>query len=79
MLTIDCRCGHSTCRDKNIYRMVGACSNCGTKNVLMLFTATHDSYMPQCCPVCGCAKVHAQRLATADEIPAAAQKEQGNG
>lgn len=38
MLTKDVRCGDSTCAHKDIYRMVGACSNCGSKDVLMLFT-----------------------------------------
>lgn len=73
MLTVDDRC--STCERQgktNIYRMVGKCFNCGTGDILMLFTAGHECYSTQQkCPVCGCRRLHADRLATPDEIPVA--------
>lgn len=71
MLTVDARCPHRLCEAKNIYRMVGSCSNCGTSDVLMLFTASHDSNSPEVCPTCECRTLRAKRLATDEEIPVA--------
>ena len=68
---IDARCNHRGCDTEDIYRMVGQCSNCGDKDVLMLFTAGHETYQQQCLK-CGCRTVSALRLANADEIPATA-------
>jgi ssDNA-binding Zn-finger/Zn-ribbon topoisomerase 1 len=73
MTTIDCRCACDKCeaRTGDIYRMVGICVNCGAKDLLMLFRAGDETRNADC-PVCGCwSKVQSQRLATADEIPAA--------
>jgi hypothetical protein len=74
MITIDMRCTMRQCKDKSgIYRMVGKCSNCGTEPILFLITADHEAPSSptsgQRCPVCGCSKAFAQRLATDDEIP----------
>jgi hypothetical protein len=68
MLTCDARCNHRGCPEKDIYRMVGTCGNCGTEGVLMLFTEGHETYQQQC-PTCGCRSVSALRLATEEEIP----------
>jgi hypothetical protein len=73
MITIDARCHCESCvaRTGDIYRMVGTCYNCGAKPILILYRAG-DRTRPRDCPVCGCADtVHAQRLATPDEIPEA--------
>jgi hypothetical protein len=70
MLTVDRRCDDRICVHKGIYRMVGSCFNCGTKDVLVLFTAGHETHKVDC-PVCGCKHVQHFRLATEDEIPAA--------
>lgn len=52
--------------------MIGGCYNCGTKPILGLFTAGHEATgVGVACPVCGCSRLHWDRLATADEIPAA--------
>lgn len=72
---IDGRCGCSACRERteNIYRMVGWCSNCGTQNILILYRAG-DHKRDIDCPICEnyfSIKSTSQRLATADEIPAA--------
>src|ERR1035437_2438586 len=73
MLTVSgiCACQKYEDRTKDIYRMVGTCLNCGTKDILMLFRAG-DSASNLDCPVCGnWKKVSARRLATDDEIPLA--------
>ena len=70
---VDGRCGCQRCeeRTKNTYRMVGVCLNCGTKPILILYR-WGDRAADVDCPVCGnWQKVRPQRLATADEIPAA--------
>lgn len=72
MLTVSgiCMCDKCESRTKNIYRMIGVCYNCGTKDIFMLFRSG-DPKASLDCPVCGnWHGVHAQRLATADEIPA---------
>lgn len=72
MITVDGRCGCDRCESRtgNIYRMVGTCYNCGTKDILMLFRAG-DKTANLDCPVCGCwHTVHPLRSATPDEIPA---------
>jgi len=51
--------------------MIGRCYNCGTENILILFSAGHE-HSKQTCPVCKCWwQVYPQRLATPDEIPEA--------
>ena len=70
MVTADARCQDPRCNDKNIYRMVGACSNCRTNNILILYTARHEAYQTDC-PICGNKTVRPQRLAAEDEIPVA--------
>ena len=73
VITIDARCMCQKCekRSKDIYRMIGSCSNCGSKNLLILFRAG-DRACSQDCPVCRCwGTVGPYRLATADEIPEA--------
>lgn len=70
MLTVDDRCTVRTCGDKNIYRMIGKCLNCGAGDLLMLFTEGHETRNGRC-PVCGCDKVSPSRLATKDETPEA--------
>jgi hypothetical protein len=71
MLTIDGRCKDKTCAPKDIYRMIGRCHNCGTRDILMLFTAGHET-RPLTCPVCGCYReVSSERLAIPDEFPEA--------
>lgn len=79
MITIDGRCHCSKCRatTEDIYRMIGACGNCGTANILMLFRAG-DPARNLDCPVCGnWSKVMPQRLATPDEVPASEPADQG--
>lgn len=69
---IDLRCRHRTCADKDAYRMIGGCYNCGTTPILGLFTVGHQtSGISGDCPVCGCTDLHWERLATEDEVPAA--------
>ena len=69
---IDRRCRHRNCEGKDAYRMIGSCYNCGTKPILGLFTAGHEaSGISGDCPICGCTRLHWDRLATEDEIPAA--------
>lgn len=73
MITIDARCMCQKCKErtKDIYRMIGSCSNCGSKDILILYRAG-DRACNRDCPVCGCwSTVSAGRLATADEIPEA--------
>lgn len=71
MLTIDNRCSDRACANKNIYRMVGACTNCGTYAILVLNTEGHEARGNRKCPVCACHSVRQDRLATPDEFPAA--------
>lgn len=66
---VDRRCGHRWCDGKNAYRMIGGCYNCGTSPLLGLFTVTHEAEGGDC-PVCGCSRLHWNRLAGDDEIPA---------
>lgn len=73
MLTVDARCGAPECAAKNlgVYRMVGTCSNCMTKDILFLFSEEHKgSAWNYACPTC---KVYGRmttiRPATDDEIP----------
>lgn len=71
MTTIDGRCFCKRCEDRtgDIYRMVGACANCHTDHLLMIFR-TGDRATALDCPVCGRdGSVLPERLATADEIP----------
>lgn len=73
MNTIDGRCFCTKCeaRTTDAYRMVGACRNCRANPVLMIFRSG-DKVRPLDCRVCRCwGTVHAARLATADEVPAA--------
>lgn len=70
MVTADARCKHPSCTEKNIYRMVGACSNCGGGDILILYTSGHTAHSVDC-PLCGNNTVSGRRLATDDEIPAA--------
>jgi len=44
---------------------------CGTSPILGLFTAGHQHGNGGDCPVCGVSRLHWDRLATPDEIPAA--------
>jgi hypothetical protein len=70
MLTIDARCDDLNC-SPDIYRMIGHCTNCGTKDILVLHTRGHKA-RDKDCPVCGChGVVRSDRLATDDEFPAA--------
>lgn len=69
---VDRRCGHPRCNQTSVYRMIGGCYNCGTTPLLGLFTATHEASGGQC-PACGCERLHWDRLATPDEIPAATE------
>jgi hypothetical protein len=71
MVTVDKRCTHHTCQDKDIYRMVGRCVNCGQTDLLILNTSGHEATKADC-PRCGCDRsVTQDRLATDDEIPVA--------
>lgn len=84
MLTIDERCSHPRCYEPNIYRMVGACRNCGTGDILVLLTAGHEAHGSASsfgyrCPVCGCRDVRVSRLATDDEFPLAESQSQESG
>ena len=72
LATVDGRCGCKNCeaRTMDIYRMIGACYNCGAKPILMLFRSG-DPTAAQDCPLCGkWHGVHSQRRATDAEIPA---------
>ena len=70
MLTIDGRCDEPHC-SKDMYRMVGHCRNCGTGDILLLFTRGHET-RPLTCPGCGSYReVRSDRLATDDEFPGA--------
>lgn len=71
---VDARCRDRSCEGKNTYRMIGGCYNCGTKPLLGLFTVGHEAQggSPGSeCPVCETSRLHWDRLATPDEIPAA--------
>lgn len=72
---IDGRCSCERCRARteDVYRMVGVCRNCGTR-ALMLFRSGDKA--AECdCPVCGnWHAVMVLRKATADDIPAEAER-----
>jgi hypothetical protein len=69
---VDRRCTHRNCADKTgVYRMVGRCLNCGTTPILGLFTSGHEHSHGGDCPVCGVSRLHWDRLASPEEIPAA--------
>lgn len=72
MLTVSgkCMCDRCESRTKDIYRMVGHCTNCKVEPILMIYRAgDHAAHLN--CPICGCySSVWPQRLATDDEIPA---------
>ena len=70
MITVDDRCSLGGCPDKGIYRMVGSCMNCGLADVLILYTAGHETNKVEC-PTCRNTTVTAKRLATVDEFPEA--------
>jgi hypothetical protein len=54
-----------------MYRMIGHCRNCGTKDVLVLHSKGHEA-RDKSCPICGCDRaVSSDRIATDDEFPAA--------
>jgi hypothetical protein len=68
-LLVDRRC--SLCQDggkTDMYRMIGGCYNCRSEPILGLFSVTHEASGGKC-PVCGCERLHWDRLAAADEIP----------
>lgn len=65
----DRRCSHDTCQRKGVYRMIGGCYNCGLSPLLGLFSVSHEASGGDC-PVCGTNRLHWDRLATPDEIPA---------
>jgi len=76
-MIVDRRC--SRCQGggrTDIYRMIGHCSNCRSEPILGLFSVTHEASGGDC-PVCGCSRLHWDRLATADEIPAAFEEAAG--
>lgn len=67
---VDRRCTYGACATRTgAYRMIGGCYNCGTSPLLGLFTVTHEAKGGDC-PACGCSRLHWDRLATPDEIPA---------
>jgi hypothetical protein len=73
MLTVSGVCTCNRCEQhgmREIYRMVGSCWNCKAEPVLMLFRAGERAEVLKC-PTCKVKAVHAKRLATDDEIPAA--------
>lgn len=73
MLTVSgkCMCDRCEARTKDIYRMVGYCTNCGTQPILMIFRAG-DKKHDLDCPACGVRRsVRPQRLAAPYEIPEA--------
>lgn len=65
---VDRRCTHHRCTEKNVYRMVGHCTNCGAKPLLVLISARHEVPTESACPKCGCYAVRCDRLATDDEV-----------
>lgn len=72
MLTASGVCTCNRCErsgQREIYRMVGSCSNCMTDPILMLFRAG-DPVDTLTCPRCKVPAVRAKRAATDDEIPA---------
>ncbi len=74
MLFVDHRCHARECEGMTgAYRMVGKCINCGTEDILVMFTEQHEKQDSDC-PVCKCrdeVKAFTMRLATPDEIPVA--------
>lgn len=71
MLTADCRCSTCDRKGRDIYRMVGVCTNCGATPVLVLNSVGHKADAVSC-PICQNRTVIQKRLATDDEIPEAA-------
>jgi hypothetical protein len=72
---VDCRCFCPRCvaRTEDIYRMIGTCWNCKATPILMIYRSG-DPAVDQTCPLCEVRdRVYPFRLATPDEIPAAAQ------
>jgi hypothetical protein len=72
---IDGRCGCDKCEERaqDVYRMVGHCMNCGARPILILYRSGANA-ADKDCPICGGYwRVHPDRLATADEIPAAVE------
>lgn len=67
---VDRRCTHLHCDEKNAYRMVGHCTNCGARPLLVLLSARHEVSHSGACPKCGNYTVHCDRLAEDDELPA---------
>lgn len=68
-----CTCNRCEVGERRVYRMIGRCYNCRAEPILMLYRSG-DTAAPLECPNCGVyASVHAQRLATDEEIPAAAE------
>ena len=71
---VDCRCTHPRCHRADtgsVYRMAGACRNCGTRPLIGLFTAGHEAsggVSGGTCPACGCERLHWDRLAGPDEV-----------
>lgn len=72
---VDRRCSQGGCPHKGIYRMIGGCYNCRTEPLLGLFSVSHEAQGGDC-PVCGTNRLHWDRLATPDEIPADFEGEQ---
>lgn len=75
MTTIDARCLCKECQDRTerIYRMVGYCSNCGAKDLLIIYRAG-DKTRDLECPSCECSytvRGYNQSKAADHEIPAA--------
>lgn len=72
MITVSgvCKCKDCEARTSSIYRMIGACMNCGLDRILMLFRAG-DKVCLLDCPKCGVREVKSQRAATDREIPEA--------
>lgn len=66
---VDARCRHHNCDEKNVYRMVGHCTNCGNGSLLLLISAGHRAPTAERCPKCGCYDVRADRLASDNELP----------
>lgn len=73
---VDRRCGHPRCGEKNVYRMVGHCTNCGNGPLLVLLSARHEVSHTGTCPKCGNYTVHCDRLAEDGELPEAARARQ---
>ena len=66
---VDRRCSHPRCTEKDAYRMVGHCTNCGHGPLLLLISAGHGKPSATRCPRCACYDVQCDRAATDDELP----------